>query len=336
MNLNSTKNRLRSGLFANLLLKRFLLFLPLCLFLNNAKAQTITQGTGPICAGGFHTGFSITSGYVVNHWLVSTNTGSYTIQSSSSTSCTVQFHTAGNYDVIAVMNSKTVDLEVVAYAQVTPAFSIVSNYGTFNICKGTPNPTYSVNITDLSSLTAPITYAWSLDGNYQTNTATYTTNINNSLGAHTVSCMITCGNTCAVPGQSSITANVYPKNIALASSASATGNVVCQNTAVTLTASGTPATYYWSPATGLNTTSGAQVIATPQATTTYSVYGVTANCTTDTKTPHHEKTLTAYRYFQYPIHTRLRASPGTCAGKGYHPLLDHPWRKYLAHQPKLV
>ncbi|HRO74517.1 MAG TPA: PKD domain-containing protein, partial [Crocinitomicaceae bacterium] len=53
---------------------------------------------------------------------------------------------------------------------------------------------------------------------------------------------------------------------------------VCQGSSVNLTASG-GSIYTWSPATGLSPTTGANVTATPSATTTYTVTGVDAsNC----------------------------------------------------------
>lgn len=48
---------------------------------------------------------------------------------------------------------------------------------------------------------------------------------------------------------------------------------ICQGTSITLIASGAT-TYSWSPATGLSTTTGASVIATPTTTTTYTLVGV--------------------------------------------------------------
>jgi len=50
----------------------------------------------------------------------------------------------------------------------------------------------------------------------------------------------------------------------------------CGGTTTTLTASGA-STYLWSPSAGLNTTTGATVIAAPSATTVYSVTGTNAN-----------------------------------------------------------
>src|SRR5204863_348334 len=52
---------------------------------------------------------------------------------------------------------------------------------------------------------------------------------------------------------------------------------ICINQSATLNASGA-FTYQWSPATGLNTTTGASVVATPLVTTTYSVTGSNNSC----------------------------------------------------------
>ena len=54
---------------------------------------------------------------------------------------------------------------------------------------------------------------------------------------------------------------------------------ICQGSSVGITASGSN-TYTWAPGTGLNTTSGAVVTASPSTTTTYTVTGVTPGCTT--------------------------------------------------------
>jgi hypothetical protein len=54
---------------------------------------------------------------------------------------------------------------------------------------------------------------------------------------------------------------------------------ICNGASVTLTASGPASSYTWSPATGLNTITGASVIAAPLSTTTYTVTGVNGSCT---------------------------------------------------------
>ena len=54
-------------------------------------------------------------------------------------------------------------------------------------------------------------------------------------------------------------------------------NSICSGSSTNLQANGAD-TYTWSPATGLNTTTGPTVIATPTATTTYTVTGNIGNC----------------------------------------------------------
>lgn len=57
----------------------------------------------------------------------------------------------------------------------------------------------------------------------------------------------------------------------------ATKNPICKGESATLTASGAT-TYNWSPATGLNNTTGNTVIANPQQTVSYSITGSLATC----------------------------------------------------------
>jgi len=54
---------------------------------------------------------------------------------------------------------------------------------------------------------------------------------------------------------------------------------ICSGQSTTLTASGATS-YSWSPATGLNTTTAGTVVASPPATTTYTVRGAISTCTT--------------------------------------------------------
>lgn len=54
-------------------------------------------------------------------------------------------------------------------------------------------------------------------------------------------------------------------------------NPICKGESATLTASGATS-YIWSPGTGLNTTTGATVIANPQQTVSYSIEGTIGNC----------------------------------------------------------
>ncbi len=92
-----------------------------------------------------------------------------------------------------------------------------------------------------------------------TNTTTYTVTVNDECRSASENVTVTVN---PIP---TITVNPSSPTILAGSS-------------VTLTANGAT-TYSWAPATGLNTTTGAIVIASPQTTTTYTVTGTTNGCT---------------------------------------------------------
>lgn len=79
----------------------------------------------------------------------------------------------------------------------------------------------------------------------------------------------------------------------------------CAGNPITLTASGM-STYTWAPATGLNVTTGATVIATPTATTTYVVTGSNA-CIT-------EKDTVIVTVTPGPVLTVTPSAPSICSG----------------------
>jgi gliding motility-associated-like protein len=62
--------------------------------------------------------------------------------------------------------------------------------------------------------------------------------------------------------------------------AASPSTTVCSGSSQTLTISGA-SSYSWTPATGLSSTSGASVVASPSVTTTYTVTGTTGTCTTN-------------------------------------------------------
>jgi len=83
---------------------------------------------------------------------------------------------------------------------------------------------------------------------------------------------------CCVGNDVTVTDNV---TVSLASggvSLSPANPAICGNGSVTLTAAGSD-TYTWSPAAGLNQTTGSTVTASPTTTTTYSVTGISPGCT---------------------------------------------------------
>lgn len=135
-----------------------------------------------------------------------------------------------------------------------------------------PNPAcIGVTMTLNSGSTGGTTYSW-------TGPASYTSAVQNpsftaaasSAGIYTLVATNTCG---SVSGTTpSVTAIAAPTITVTPTSAT-----VCAGSFKTLTAAG-GSTYTWAPATGLNTTTGATVIATPNATTTYTVTGSNGSC----------------------------------------------------------
>ncbi len=123
----------------------------------------------------------------------------------------------------------------------------------------------------------PYSYAWS-DGSTTSYPNSQSITANKSAGNYTFNCLVTdnCGSTCL----SSVSVTVQPKpNV----SVSPLNSGICLpgGTAVTLSASGGN-TYVWSPAAGLNQTTGSSVSANPSASTNYTVTGTDGNGCTNT------------------------------------------------------
>ncbi len=124
----------------------------------------------------------------------------------------------------------------------------------------------------------PYTYAWTEDGNaFGGNTAT----ILASPGSHTYNCQVTdfCNNTCLSGNLVVVTNSAPPVAV------NPTSGLICNpnGASVTLTASGA-SSYTWSPAAGLNVTTGSAVIANPSASTTFTVTGTDGNGCLNTAT----------------------------------------------------
>ncbi|MBN8703581.1 MAG: gliding motility-associated C-terminal domain-containing protein, partial [Bacteroidetes bacterium] len=134
-----------------------------------------------------------------------------------------------------------------------------------SVCEGN-----CVSYTDMSTNT-PTSWAWSFPGATPTSsTLQNPTNI--------------CYNTAGVYNASLTATNASGSNttvktftvLAKPTISVSSNTVACSGGTVTLTASG-GTSYSWLPATGLNTTSGASVNATPSATTSYTVLGIGSN-----------------------------------------------------------
>lgn len=155
-------------------------------------------------------------------------------------------------------------------APVNTSINITANPNTA-ICAGS-----LINFT--SSIINPypnLTYVWRVNGIVVgTNSSSYSSNTLNNNDA--VSCYVI-NSLCNL----SDTAFSNLITIAISTSPSVTFNPsnpsICLGNSVNITASGAN-TYSWSPATGLNTTSGANVIASPIVNTTYTVTGYSSGC----------------------------------------------------------
>ncbi len=137
-------------------------------------------------------------------------------------------------------------------------------------------PTNAVTCGGTGSATAvasggspPYTYSWS-NGN--------TSATDNNLSVGTYTCIVNSAANCpdtivfSITGPATPTVTVAPPK-----------DTICSGGNVTLNASGAT-TYTWSPATGLNATTGASVTANPTTNTTYTVVGITSGCTDSAKT----------------------------------------------------
>ncbi|MFD2245773.1 T9SS type A sorting domain-containing protein [Pontibacter ruber] len=96
-------------------------------------------------------------------------------------------------------------------------------------------------------------------------------------GTYVIEYSYTDGNTCTNTATKSVRVKQQPV-ITVSSNLE-----ICAGQSATLTASGADS-YIWSPATGLSSTSGANVTASPTQTTTYTVIGVTEGCQSVAKT----------------------------------------------------
>ncbi|MBK7852321.1 MAG: lamin tail domain-containing protein [Bacteroidetes bacterium] len=126
---------------------------------------------------------------------------------------------------------------------------------------------------------APYTYDWS-DGVGSIGTTNPLSILPSASGTYTVTVTDACLST--VSATVSVTVNPVP-SVSVSNSAP---NLCSPITSSNLTASGTADTYAWSPATGLNVTTGTAVIATPTVTTVYTVTGTTTatGCTSTATT----------------------------------------------------
>jgi PKD repeat protein len=224
-----------------------------------APVAAFTGAPTTVCAGGTVT-YTDQSTNSPTSWSWSFPGG--TPATSTSQNPVVTYATAGTYNaVLTATNStgsntltKTNYITVVALpsasASATPATICTGSSSTLNATGGT---TYSWSpAATLSAATGASVSAT------PTATTTYTVTATGSAG-------------CTKTATTVVTVNPLP-----VLTVTPAGSTVCPGSSSTLTVSGAT-TATWSPSTGLNSTSGTTVVATPSATTTYTVTGTNAN-----------------------------------------------------------
>ncbi len=208
---------------------------------------TISASTNPICAGKSTT--LTAGGGTVYTWSNGATTSSITVTPLTTTTYTAEVSNG--------TCTKDTTLKVTVNPLPTPTIGATSN----PICPGS-----STTI----SVTGGTSYTWS-------NSAT-TTSITVSPATTTNYSVIVSNGTCTKDTNITVTVSASP-TVTVNPSAP----TICSNGSVTLNGVGAT-TYTWSPNTSLTCTNCVSTVATPTATTTYTVIGANAQGCTDTNT----------------------------------------------------
>ncbi|MEI6348045.1 MAG: gliding motility-associated C-terminal domain-containing protein [Bacteroidota bacterium] len=173
---------------------------------------------------------------------------------------------------------------VVATPSVTTTYNVI---GTSGACVDTVSVTITVNPGPILTIDNPnnlicggessvisvigaTNYSWSPSSSLSSSGGSSVTATPSATTTYTVT-----GTTASCSGTASTTITVKPNPLLAVTPMSA---AICPGETASFTASGAT-TYDWSPATGLNPTSGANVIASPSVSTTYTVTGTLDGCT---------------------------------------------------------
>lgn len=180
----------------------------------------------------------------------------------------IGFRWVNNADNIGTDPSFAIDnVNLKVLATYTPNFVLptpICSGGSVNVT-ATPNPA-TVALTGYTWSASPAGPVFG-SGNAATTSITFPT-----AGVYSITILTSAASGTATNTQT-IQVNPTPTVNVVAST-----TVVCPGTQATLTASGAT-NYVWSPGTGLSSTTGAVVTATPSSVTNYTVTGTTAGCT---------------------------------------------------------
>ncbi len=167
--------------------------------------------------------------------------GNEIVTISVSNACTTQVYTLNIIDNIPLIPNAT---------------------GTTTIC---PTNSATLNVSASGGIT-PYTYNWSNGAGTGTSATVSPTNTTTYVVTVSDYCSQTATDDVIITVANNLTVSVLPTN-----------PFICQGGNVSLTASGAQ-NYSWSPGTGLSSTSGATVTASPTANTTYTVTGNSSGC----------------------------------------------------------
>ncbi|MBL7741539.1 MAG: T9SS type A sorting domain-containing protein [Chitinophagaceae bacterium] len=224
---------------------------------------TATANPGSVCGGTpvnlTLTGVSFGSGQTYQWESAPATAGPYTSIGSSSVSPFYTITAPGTttyYRCAVTCGGNTqFSVPVAVIVNSSTPIPVVTATPDGNVCNGT---SVSLATTECTACT----YTW--------NTGATTSSINvTTAGYYSVTVANSCGSA------------VASKEVIIAPSPSlsiSAGTALCQGSSVQIEANGA-SSYSWSPATGLNTTTGAVVIASPTTTTTYTVTGTIGSCT---------------------------------------------------------
>ncbi len=231
----------------------------------NTATTTVVVNPSPTANAGPNQTICSTSSVTLNgtgggtyNWSPSTGLSCTTCQNPSANPSSTTTYTLVVTDVSGCTASATTTVSVNSF---TPFVSSSAN----TVCSGS-----SVNL----SVGSGASFTWTPAAGLNCSTCQNPVATPSATTTYTVS--VTDANGCTGTGTVSITVNPLP-NVA----ASATPQAICPGGSSNLSASGGNV-YSWSPATGLNSTTISNPVATPTATTTYTVVVSDANGCTNT------------------------------------------------------
>jgi len=223
---------------------------------NSLPSVLITPSSPAICNGSSQ--LLTASGASAYSWNTGATTTSITVSPTVTTSYTVRATNANANECISSATA-TVTVNPLPNVVVSPASATFCIGGNTTLTASGASTYFWAPATGLSSTTGATVIA------SHTATLTYTVTGTDANGCTKTKTVV-------------VTVNSLPTVSISPSSAT-----ICNGTSTTLTASGAT-TYAWAPSTGLNTTTGATVVANPASTITYTVTGTDANGCTNTKT----------------------------------------------------